>query len=296
MSVPELEHHTVETNGVRLHAVAAGPADGPLLVLLHGFPEFWYGWRAQIPALAAAGFRVVAPDQRGYNLSDKPESIGAYVVDELAGDVAGLIGVFGRDRAFVAGHDWGANVAWRLAMMHPERVERLAILNVPHPRAFLRALRTRPEQWRRSWYIAFFQLPRLPEALLRRDDFRPLCTSMVRSGPSGTFRTEDLERYREAWAQPGALRAMIDWYRAPRRQRGGSFPATRITPPTLVLWGERDAFLVPELAPWSVEWCDDGRLLVVENASHWVQHETPERVSDALIAFFRGREVGDRIA
>ncbi|HEX2979920.1 MAG TPA: alpha/beta hydrolase, partial [Anaerolineaceae bacterium] len=126
---------------LRLHAEVAGPVDGPLVVLLHGFPEFWYGWRNQIAPLAQAGFHVVAPDQRGYNLSDKPAGIGAYHLDALAADVLSILDHFKREQAFVVGHDWGAAVAWHLAIHHPERVERLAILNVPHPGAMARALR-----------------------------------------------------------------------------------------------------------------------------------------------------------
>jgi len=128
-----MQFRLVETNGVRLHIAEGGPADGPLVLLLHGFPEFWYGWRKQIPALMEAGFHVVAPDQRGYNLSDKPRGIDAYRVGVLAGDAFGLMDAFGHERASVVGHDWGAAVAWRMALQRPERVERLGIINVPHP-------------------------------------------------------------------------------------------------------------------------------------------------------------------
>ena len=279
----------VDTNGVRLHAAVAGPVDGPLVVLLHGFPEFWYGWRKQIPALAAAGLRVVAPDQRGYGLSSKPPRIADYVLDELAGDVLGLIDALGRKRAHVVGHDWGAAVAWHLGIHTPDRVERLGILNVPHPDAFLRALRERPRQVLRSWYIAFFQVPRLPEAMLSARGHRALRDALVRTSRPGTFTPTDLERYAEMWAQPDAVRAMVDWYRAPRivgsfgRPRGTSDGRVRV--PTLIVWGERDAFLSPVLARWSLDRCDDGHLELLPAATHWVQHEEPERVNDLLRAF-----------
>ena len=145
---------------VRLHYVEAG--EGPLVVLLHGFPEFWFSWRFQIPALAAAGFRVVAPDMRGYNLSSRPAEVAAYDTDRLAADVRGLIRELGAERALLAGHDWGGAVAWITAMNHPEVVERLAILNVPHPRRMLQGLRT-PRQLAKSWYFLAFQVPWLPE-------------------------------------------------------------------------------------------------------------------------------------
>ncbi|HMC71452.1 MAG TPA: alpha/beta hydrolase, partial [Mycobacteriales bacterium] len=154
----ELREGYAEVGDVRLHYVEAG--NGPLIVLLHGFPEFWYGWRLQIAPLAAAGFRVVAPDLRGYNLSSKPDGAVAYGADKLADDVRGLIQERGAESALVVGHDWGGSVAWTLAMNHPEVVDRLAILNAAHPRKLNEGLR-HPSQLRRSWYFFYFQLPDL---------------------------------------------------------------------------------------------------------------------------------------
>ena len=164
----ELRDGYADVGDVRLHYVEAG--DGPLVVLLHGFPEFWYGWRLQIAPLAAAGFRVVAPDLRGYNLSSKPDGIGAYGADQLAADVRGLIQERGAESALVVGHDWGGTVAWTLAMNHPEVVDRLAILNAAHPRKLNEGLR-HPSQLRRSWYFFYFQLPGLPEHHVRANDW-----------------------------------------------------------------------------------------------------------------------------
>jgi pimeloyl-ACP methyl ester carboxylesterase len=162
-ALPQVSHGEAQVGaGVRLHYVEAGPGDGPLVVLLHGFPAFWYSWRYQLPALAQAGFHVVAPDMRGYNLSDKPSGWRAYEGSLLAGDIDGLIRHFGAERAHVVGHDWGAAVAYSLAMLHPDKVDRLAILNVPHPARLLAAFRTF-KQLKKSWYIFFFQLPSLPE-------------------------------------------------------------------------------------------------------------------------------------
>src|SRR5687768_9879381 len=161
---PRLERLEFDIRGVRIHAVAAGPADAPLVILLHGFPEFWYGWRHQIGPLAAVGLRVLAPDLRGYNLSSKPAGIAAYALDALADDVLGLADALGRRRFAVVGHDWGGALAWHLAGRDPERIERAAILNAPHPGTMRDYARAHPSQMAKSWYVAFFQLPALPEA------------------------------------------------------------------------------------------------------------------------------------
>jgi pimeloyl-ACP methyl ester carboxylesterase len=284
---------TIPTNGIRLHAQAAGPVDGPLVILLHGFPEFWWGWRRQIGPLAEAGLRVIAPDQRGYNLSARPSRVSAYRISELAKDVVGISDHFGREKACVVGHDWGAAVAWYTAGQHPERVAKLAVLNVPHQAAMNRALRK--PIWRqllKSWYIFFFQIPRLPEWSLRRQGYRPLWNTFLRSSRPGTFAAEDFARYREAWSQPGGLTHAIHWYRAMVRMglqmgfhRGQEHFARRVTAPTLILWGDRDAFLEPVLADWSREYVADGQVVHFPHASHWLQHEEAPEVNRRLIAF-----------
>lgn len=281
----EIRHRFIETNRIRLHVAEAGPEDGPLVVLLHGFPEFWYAWRHQIDALSAAGYRVLAPDQRGYHLSDKPPGRDAYTIDRLAADVVGLIAAQGRDSAAVIGHDWGAGVAWWLALRHPSWLDRLAILNVPHPAVMLKHLRDDPAQMLRSWYILFFQLPRLPEALLGADNFAGLARALLGSAREGTFSASDLARYRAAWAQPGALSAMLNWYRAAARRLPLPPGDPRVAMPTLVLWGARDVALSRAMAAESVAYCDQGRLELFEEATHWVQHDEPARVNALLLAF-----------
>lgn len=281
----DLEHHWVAANGVRLHVVAAGPSDGPVVLLLHGFPEFWYGWRSQIPALARAGYRVWAPDGRGYGLSDKPPSVYAYALDTLADDAHALVQATGRSTASVVGHDWGAAVAWRLAERHAPSVAELVILNVPHPFVFARTLRTSARQRRRSAYVAFFQLPLLPEALLRAGDHRALARSLETSSRPGTFSAADMAMYRWAWSQPGALKGMLDWYRAALRAPVRYAAPPRVRVPTTMLWGARDAFLLSEMAAASVALCDDGRLQVFDEATHWLQHEEPEAVNRSILSF-----------
>lgn len=279
-------HRTITTNGIRLHAVEAGSAGGPLVILLHGFPEFWYGWHRQIEPLAAAGFHVLAPDQRGYNLSDKPQKIAAYNLDLLACDVVGLIEEAGAGKARVVGHDWGGAVAWWLGIKHPERLEKLALLNVPHPLVMRRAVRQDPVQRKKSSYIFYFQLPWLPERSFRADGFARGVKSLRGSSRPGTFSDADLALYREAWSQPGAVRSMLHWYRASLRARPQPPASPRVSVPTLLLWGARDRFLGRELAPPSIDLCDHGRLEFLEEASHWIQHEEAERVNRELVGFF----------
>jgi pimeloyl-ACP methyl ester carboxylesterase len=282
----DLHHDFAEFGEVRLHYVEAG--EGPLVVLLHGFPDFWFGWRFQITALVRAGFRVVAPDLRGYNLSARPAGVSAYDVDRLAEDVRDLIHDRGADRAFLAGHDWGAEVAWVTAANHPEVVERLAILNGPHPRRALHAVR-RPRQLARSWYMIFFQLPWLPERLARinrwwffRWFFRP-------DDRPGALSPQDIERYIGAWSQAGAATAMVNYYRAlfretPRRAEARIRP---VHAPTLVIWGQQDRFLGAELAePDHADVPRLHRVVRIEEASHWVQHDQPARVAELLVEFF----------
>ncbi|HEX8664175.1 MAG TPA: alpha/beta hydrolase [Beijerinckiaceae bacterium] len=273
---------------VSLHAVEAGPPDGPLAILLHGFPEFWYGWRRQIGPLAAASLRVVAPDQRGYNLSDKPQGVESYAIGRLAADVVGLADALGRERFFLVGHDWGGMVAWRVAARHPDRVERLAILNAPHPRAFGPYARHHPGQALRSAYVGFFQLPFIPEAALRAGGFALLRQALLRSSRPGAFTPEDLARYEAAWREPGALTAMLNWYRAIRLRPARDGDEGRIRCPTLVIWGRRDSALESGLAEASAALCDDARIVWHDNATHWVQHEEPEAVSAALAGFLAG--------
>ena len=266
--------------------MADGPKDGPVVVLLHGFPEFWYGWRSQMEPLAAAGFRVIVPDQRGYNLSSKPARVASYALTELVSDLIAIADQLSQPRIFLAGHDWGAAVAWSVALLFPQRVAKLAVLNVPHPSVMRRFLMTQPRQMLKSWYMFFFQLPWLPEALFSAFNFGIGARSLVHSSRPGTFSSEDLEQYRVAWSQPGALTAMINWYRALFRSRA-KFSDRTVRVPTRILWGERDAFLLPEMARESLRYCTDAELFTFADASHWLQHEEPARVSESLIEFFR---------
>jgi epoxide hydrolase 4 len=283
----ELEHRYADLGDVRLHYVEAG--EGPLVLLLHGFPQFWYEWRHQIPALVEAGFRVVAPDMRGYNLSDKPPGVRAYRVELLARDVERLILACGERTATVVGHDWGAMAAWFAAMRYPGRVGRLAILNVPHPARFAGGLLS-PRQLLRSSYVFFFQIPRLPEEVIRAGDFS-LLRSALRRDPvrPEAFTAEDIERYVEAMARPGALTATLNYYRALLRNPREMWALLeRTEAPVLVIWGERDRFLSRRLAEPPLRWVPN--LLRVErlpDASHWVAEDRPREVNALLLDFLR---------
>ena len=275
-----------ENSVVRVHAVAAGPKDGRVVLLLHGFPEFWYGWRKQIEPLAAAGFRLILPDQRGYNLSSKPRGVAAYALKELVSDVLAIADQLGQRKIFLAGHDWGAAVAWSTALLHPDRIAKLAILNVPHPLVMRRFLHRRPRQMWRSWYILFFQAPWLPEVLFSAFGFRMGMRALLNSSHPGTFSLDDLAQYRAAWSQPGALTAMINWYRAALRY-GVPFGDRTVRVPTRILWGEGDKFLMTEMARESLQCCTNGELFTFAEATHWLQHEQPEQVSRLLTEFFQ---------
>ena len=276
----------IETNGINLHVVMAGPKDGQPVFLLHGFPEFWYGWRAQIEPLAKAGHRVVVPDQRGYNLSDKPKGVKAYKLDNLADDILGLMDALGYETVSLIGHDWGAVLAWTLGIWHPERLSKLGILNVPHPAVMLNFLRRGdPEQLRRSWYVFAFQIPRLPEYFLQKNDWRNAVRVLRGSGKIHTFTNEDIAEYKKAWSQPGAMTAMINWYRAVMRHRPKLSRGSRVKVPTLMLWGMQDVALSHRMARPSMDYCEDGKLVIFEDATHWVQHDEAESVNQLLIEF-----------
>jgi pimeloyl-ACP methyl ester carboxylesterase len=287
MSGEAWAHREEAVGGLRLHWVEAG--EGPLVVLLHGFPEHWLAWRHQVPALASAGFRVVAPDLRGYNLSEKPAGVGSYRMERLAGDVANLVRHLGYERTHLVGHDWGGAIAWCVPALHPGLVERLAILNAPHPVLFRKKLATLA-QARRSSYVFFFQLPYFPErSLLRRR--AGFLKRMLRRDPStpGAFTPEEIEAYREAFLRPGAATAAINYYRAAFRS-GTRIPGLRRSLsgiPTLVLWGEQDRYLGPELLDGLETLVPDLRLVRIPRASHWLPADAVDQVNSELITFLK---------
>ncbi len=275
----------IDVGSLRLHVVQAGPENGAPVILLHGFPDFWGGWESQLVALAEAGRRVIVPDQRGYNLSDKPNSLSAYRLDVLAGDVIRLMNALGLEKTALIGHDWGGVVAWATAVLYPPRVERLAVLDAPYPPVVFRSVLAHPAQLLKSSYIFFFQLPVLPEVALRRNHWEAMVRNMRRSAPQSAFNEEDFDRYRAAWNQEGAMTAMLNWYRALLR-RPFPLPAhPRLPMQVLILWGGRDFALGRELAEYSRAACARAEMVVFEGANHWIQREKAAEVNRLLLEF-----------
>lgn len=285
-NIQKLQHHNALLNGVRLHYVACG--SGPLVVLLHGFPDFYEGWKNQFALLCDAGFRVVAPDLRGYNLSDKPHHVCEYSISKLSDDVCALIEHLDEESAVVVGHDWGGAIAWHMAMFHPRSVSKLVVLNAPHPVAFARELKN-PQQWLRSWYVLFFQLRYWPEIAIRWRNFFFL-RRVFRNDPTrrDAFSEGDIEETINALKQRGALTATINYYRAlrcklPPHQR----KMRRIKTPTLLLWGERDRYLNVGMSRDLESWIPNLQVRRFPNASHWLQRDEAQDVNQAIIQFLR---------
>src|SRR5579872_2956633 len=278
-AVPEgCEEGYAEANGTRLHYVAAGA--GPLVLLLHGFPEFWYSWRFQLPALARR-FRVVAPDLRGYNLSDKPAS--GYDIATLSADVRGLIEALGERQADVVGHDWGGALAWVTAIRAPDVVRRLVVLNAPHPAAMRRELRNPRQAWR-SAYMGFFQMRGLAERAMERDDYAMVRRTLRAADHGRAWLTdEDIARYVAAITRPGALAAALEYYRQLPRDWNALSPLRVITAPTLVLWGELDPYLDVGLLDGLDRWVRELTVRRFPTAGHWLNQQEPERVNAALV-------------
>ena len=282
----DLRERFIETNGISLHVMESGPKDGPLVMFLHGFPEFWYAWRKQIGYFVDKGYLVVTPDQRGYNLSDKPEGIAAYKIDELAKDIIGLIDAYGRDKIFLVGHDWGASVSWWVALKYPERIKKLVIMNVPHPKVMAKNLFGNPRQMQRSWYIFYFQLPGVVEKFASAGNYEWPVQILAKSSNKGAFTVQELEEYRKAFAQPRAFSAMVNWYRALIQVPSEPPMSYDIKMPMIFLWGMKDIALLHEMADESMVYCKQGKLTKFAEATHWIQHEEAEKVNKVLEDFF----------
>jgi len=267
----------IETNGLTFHVVDEGPRDGRPVLLLHGFPDSSWMWREQIPALTGAGYRVIAPDLRGFGQSDKPQEVEAYRMETLVRDVAGILGELGVKETNVVGHDWGAALSWSIAAYLPGTVTRLVVLAVGHPKAFFRAL-TRTSQGARSWYMLFFQIPRFSEAVISRNDFAAF-RRLMRGVP-------DLDRYVEELSRPGALTTALNWYRAnakPWQRPQQDIP--NVTAPTLGMWGSSDFALTERQMMDSGEFVDGPFRYERLEAGHWMMLQRPDEVNELLLEF-----------
>ncbi len=278
-----IQHKYLITNTVCLHYVRQG--EGKLMLFLHGFPEFWYSWRYQIPEFAQ-DYQVVAVDLRGYNNSDKPQGIKNYTVEELEQDILGLIQGLGYENCILVGHDWGGGIAWSFAHHYPEKIEKLIVMNCPHPAKFAQALQQNPRQILKSAYIAFFQLPLLPELLFQWNNYQLLTDAFRQTTfDQNVFLSEDLEHYKNAAAKRGALNAMLNYYRALPHSLSKQSYWQPLEIPTLLIWGKDDPFLGQELNDHLEAYVKNLQVKYIANCSHWVQQEKPGLVNQAMREF-----------
>ena len=280
-----LEHSYEIVNGVKLHIVKAGDPQGEPLILLHGFPDFWYGWRHQIDYLTALGYRLWIPDQRGVNLSQKVQGgMDSYHVEHLTADVVGLIDAIGVEKIKLISHDWGALVAWWTALLYPERIERLSVMSAPHPNVFQQALGFNPRQIMRSWYVWLFQLPYIPEWAMRLGNWEIAVEALRTSARESTFTRAELEVYRQAYAQTEAMTCALNYYRA-FVQRPRPIPKSwTLSMPVLMLAGTSDRYIEPNLATDSMTYCLNGELHFLD-ASHWILADARDDVNALLKDF-----------
>lgn len=280
------QHREIQTNGIRMHYVMQGT--GPLVIFLHGFPEFWYSWRFQIPALADQGYRVVAPDLRGYNDTEKPGH--GYDIPTLLRDISGLIEGLGEERAIIVGHDWGGVLAWQFAIDYPQMTARLIIMNAPHPAAMEREIRTFA-QLRKSWYVLAFQIPWLPEYVLSRNNANEI-GRMLRGAAlqKEAFPPSETEKYQQAMSKPGAIKSALSYYRQivrHRRRAYGGARTLRVDAPTLIIWGVHDIALGIELTHNLDQWVPNLQIRYISDSGHWVQQEQPEQVNRYVLEFLQ---------
>jgi pimeloyl-ACP methyl ester carboxylesterase len=275
----DVKFSRIATNGVRLNVAEAGPADGPLVILLHGFPEFWFCWRAQIGPLTEKGHHVVAPDQRGYNLSDKPRGVAAYDLDVLARDIVGLADHFGAKTFSLVGHDWGAIVGWWLAQNYPDRVAKFVSISAGHPAVWRERMESDPVQRRLSTYVRMFRIPWFPEYIVRRKNFDAIAGAITATARPDLVSDAELARYREAWSQPGAITGGLNWYRAILKRRFPNWKQIRIRVPTLAVWSMKDVYGDANLAELSIALCDKGELVRLDNATHWSLQDEPDTIN-----------------
>jgi pimeloyl-ACP methyl ester carboxylesterase len=286
-----LDSRRIEAGDLTLHVALAGPQDGAPVLLLHGFPELWFSWHGQMERLAEAGFRVAAPDLRGYNRSDRPPDPALYTDAHLAADAVAVLDALGWERAFLAGHDVGGGIAWRLAFERPDRFRRAVIFNIPHPRAGDQA---RPEDAEEtvSWFRTVFRWPFVPELITRAGDWFLVSYYLRNTSRAGTFSEEELALYKSAWARDNAISTMLHTYRAPDVPIAGIPPDLRPPIPVRLVWGERDAFIPREAATLTEPLLPPGSVRYLPEASHWLLLEEPDATAREMIEFFGADAAG----
>lgn len=281
----EISFRFIQVNGIQLHIAEAGPKDAPLLLLLHGFPEFWYSWKVQIDFFAQKGFRVIAPDQRGYNLSDKPRGVKNYNLDTLVQDILAILEQEKVEKAYLVGHDWGAGAAYWVALKHPQRFHKLGILQLPHLIAMEEYLKINDSARKKASYLYFFQWPFLPEYFLKRENYRRLRHALTRFSRKNTFQEADIQQYIQSWQQKRCLTGMLNWYRASFWAKPRIPADVSIQIPTLVLWGEKDFFFDKDVMEYSRKYLPQAQIIYFPEATHWIHHEFPNEVNEKLLEF-----------
>jgi len=281
-----METNYLEISKGKIHYVSAGDVTNDTIIFLHGFPEFWYSWRKQLDHFSEQ-YHVIAPDMRGYNKSFKPSEVKDYKIEAIANDIIELINRIGKDKVIIVGHDWGAAIAWHLLLIHEERFSKGVILNVPHPLVFRHNLFTNPKQLVRSWYIFFFQIPFLPAWILSMNNFQRAAKMLENSSNEGSFTSSDLKQYKFAWANENAIQYMIMWYKAAMRNpsQPNLYQKKEVTIPLKIIWGKEDVALVPKMAKESLDYCTQGELTYIEEATHWVHQDCPEKVNHLIEEF-----------
>jgi len=273
-------HENIQANGIQFHYVTEG--DGPLMLFLHGFPEYWYSWRHQISEFSK-NYKVVALDMRGYGQTDRPQGKENYTIDVLVDDVKEVVSALGYEKCVLVGHDWGAIVAWYVAMNYEACVEKLIVMNVPHPKCYMENLTFR--QVLRSWYIWMFQLPKFPEVYLKANDFKWITDQFRSAVNPAAFLEEDLNKYKENAAMPGALTAMLNYYRnlPAEMMRMDTTPIIQV--PTLMLWGEKDGYTGKDSTRGTDRYVKNLDLKFLPNCSHWTQQDCPKEVNQYMNDF-----------
>jgi len=287
-------HKRAKVGEITLHYAESGAEHEELILLLHGFPEFWYCWKDQIPKLGEK-YHAVAPDMRGYNLSDKPEGVKSYRINHLIGDVIGLADHLGKETFYLVAHDWGAAIAYAVAMAHPDRVKGLIIMNGPHPYIFAELLNNNEEQIRQSQYMAYFQTPGVEKKMLKDNGNWLLDWTFSKHVENGQMTEDDMNAYRTAWTQPGAMTAMLNYYRASplvpateeTKGRGSGLDPDKfkVHVPTLILWGDADHALVKDNLKGIEKFIDKVTVKLLSGVTHWVTHEAPELVTEEILDF-----------
>ncbi|MCK8059907.1 MULTISPECIES: alpha/beta fold hydrolase [unclassified Fusibacter] len=272
----------IETNGITLHVALSGPEDGEPVFLLHGYPDASFGWRDQIIALSEEGYRVIAPDQRGFNLSDKPKGLDNYTPENHANDILGLADHFGYDTFNIVGHDSGVVVCWNIVDKHEDRVDKMVTINTPHPKVLFEFQEANEEQRKKSQYAYFFRTPYIPEIALKFNDYALMSKSMEDS-----FTEEEINEYKRAWSQKGANTAMLNWYRNLFTQPETEVPNRVVDVPLLVIWGKQDPHMMWQQAEPSSKMSTKGSVAYIEEATHWVMRDTPDELNKLLLDFLK---------